>query len=148
MNLIIHCKIFFLKPMNEKTNVENQQLNISQKNYRESAENPTENLLGIFLRSCQDFRQMHLYFVFVYCLYLLKFVSNKYLTGFKTKPNLCPAKGFFYIEAQFKVKMFFFLFGVNREDGRSTIVSLLYWQTSQGPMADFPAFIASKSFDL
>ena len=44
--------------MNEKaTNVENhQQLNISQKNYRESAENPTENLLGIFLRSCQVFR--------------------------------------------------------------------------------------------
>ena len=34
------------------------------------------------------------------------------------------------------------------EDGRSTSVFLLYWQLSQGWMADFPAFIASKSFDL
>ena len=34
------------------------------------------------------------------------------------------------------------------EDGRSTSVFSLYWQTSQGRMADFPAFIASKSFDL
>ena len=34
------------------------------------------------------------------------------------------------------------------EDGRSTTVFSLYWQLSQGRMADFPAFIASKSFDL
>ena len=93
----------FQKTMNEKTSVENQQFNISQKNYRESAENPTENLLGIFLRTCQVSRQMHLYFVFVYCLYLLKFASNKYLTGFfLSKPSY-----FFLIEAQFKC--FFFI---------------------------------------
>ena len=34
------------------------------------------------------------------------------------------------------------------EDGRSMRVCLLYGQLSQGRMADFPAFIASKSFDL
>ena len=34
------------------------------------------------------------------------------------------------------------------EDARSTRVFLLYGQLSQGRMADFPAFIASKSFDL
>ena len=32
--------------------------------------------------------------------------------------------------------------------GRSTIVFSLYWKLSQGQMADFPVFIASKSFDL
>ena len=32
------------------------------------------------------------------------------------------------------------------EDGRSTCVFLLYGQLSQGRMADFSAFIASKSF--
>ena len=30
----------------------------------------------------------------------------------------------------------------------SVSVFLLYWQLSQGRMADIPAFIASKSFDL
>ena len=34
------------------------------------------------------------------------------------------------------------------EDGRSMSVFLLYGQLSQGRMVDFPAFIASKSFDL
>ena len=34
------------------------------------------------------------------------------------------------------------------EDGRSTSVFLLWWQLSQGWMANFPAFIASKFFDL
>ena len=34
------------------------------------------------------------------------------------------------------------------EDRRSTSVFSLYWQLSQGQMADFPAFIASRSFDL
>ena len=34
------------------------------------------------------------------------------------------------------------------EDGKSTSVFSLYGQISQGRMADFPAFIASKSFDL
>ena len=34
------------------------------------------------------------------------------------------------------------------EDGRSMSVCSLYGQLSQGWMADFPAFIASKSFDL
>ena len=34
------------------------------------------------------------------------------------------------------------------EDGKSTSVFSLYWQTSQGLMANFPAFIASKSFEL
>ena len=34
------------------------------------------------------------------------------------------------------------------EDGRSMSVFSLYWQTSQGQIAEFPAFIASKSFDL
>ena len=34
------------------------------------------------------------------------------------------------------------------EDGKSTSVFSLYGQLSQGRMADFPAFIASKSFDL
>ena len=34
------------------------------------------------------------------------------------------------------------------EDGRSTSVFSLYWQLSQGQMANFPAFIASNSFDL
>ena len=34
------------------------------------------------------------------------------------------------------------------EDGRSISVFLVYWQHSQGRMANFPAFIASKSFDL
>ena len=33
------------------------------------------------------------------------------------------------------------------EHGSSTSVFSLYWQLSQGRMADFPAFIASKSFD-
>ena len=32
------------------------------------------------------------------------------------------------------------------EDGRFTSICLLYGQLSQGRMADFPAFIASKSF--
>ena len=34
------------------------------------------------------------------------------------------------------------------EDERSTSVFSLYGQLSQGQMANFPAFIASKSFDL
>ena len=34
------------------------------------------------------------------------------------------------------------------EDARSTSVFLSYWQTSQGQMSNFPALIASKSFDL
>ena len=34
------------------------------------------------------------------------------------------------------------------EDGRFTSICLLYGQLSQGRMANFPAFIASKSFDL
>ena len=34
------------------------------------------------------------------------------------------------------------------EDGRSMSVFSLYWQLSLGRMANFPAFIASKSFDL
>jgi hypothetical protein len=34
------------------------------------------------------------------------------------------------------------------EDGRSTSLYSLYGQLSQGRMADFPALIASKSFDL
>ena len=34
------------------------------------------------------------------------------------------------------------------EDGTSMSLCLLYGQLSQGRMADFPAFIASKSFDL
>ena len=37
---------------------------------------------------------------------------------------------------------------LNTEDGRSTSVCSLYGQLSQGRMDDFPAFIASKSFDL
>ena len=37
---------------------------------------------------------------------------------------------------------------MSTEDGRSMSVFLLYWQTSQSRMADSPAFIASKSFDL
>ena len=35
-----------------------------------------------------------------------------------------------------------------REDGRSMSVFSLYWQLSLGRMANFPAFIDSKSFDL
>ena len=38
--------------------------------------------------------------------------------------------------------------GGTMEDGRSTSVFLLYWQISKDRMADFPTFIASKSFDL
>ena len=34
------------------------------------------------------------------------------------------------------------------EDGRSTSVCSLHGQLSQGQMANFPSFIASKSFDL
>ena len=34
------------------------------------------------------------------------------------------------------------------EDGRSTSIFLLYWQLSQRRLASFPAFIASKYFDL
>ena len=34
------------------------------------------------------------------------------------------------------------------DDGRSMSVFSLYWQLSLGRMANFPAFIASKSFDL
>ena len=34
------------------------------------------------------------------------------------------------------------------EDGRSMSVFSLYWQLSQSRMANFPAFKASKSFDL
>jgi hypothetical protein len=34
------------------------------------------------------------------------------------------------------------------EDERFTRIFLLYWQTSQGQIASFPALIASKSFDL
>ena len=35
---------------------------------------------------------------------------------------------------------------MSTEDGRSMCVILVYWQLSQ--MANFPAFIASKSFDI
>ena len=38
--------------------------------------------------------------------------------------------------------------GTGMEDGRSTRVLSLYGQISQGQMADFLAFIASKSFHL
>ena len=41
-----------------------------------------------------------------------------------------------------------YLSDLTTEDGRSTSVLSLYWQLSQGQMTDFPAFIASKSFDL
>ena len=34
------------------------------------------------------------------------------------------------------------------QDGRSMSVFLLYWQLSLGRMVNFPAFIASKSYDL
>ena len=34
------------------------------------------------------------------------------------------------------------------EDGRSINVFSVYWQLSQGRMANFLAFIASKSFNL
>jgi hypothetical protein len=44
------------------------------------------------------------------------------------------------------------LIGFNRvygtEDGRSMSVISLHRQLSQGRMADFPVFVASKSFDL
>ena len=41
------------------------------------------------------------------------------------------------------------LYDMTTEDGRSTSgVCSLYGQLSQGRMANFPAFIASKSFDL
>ena len=36
---------------------------------------------------------------------------------------------------------------VSMEDGRSTSLCSLYGQLSQGRMADFPVFLASKSFD-
>jgi hypothetical protein len=36
----------------------------------------------------------------------------------------------------------------NTEEGRSTSLCSLYGQLSQGRMANFPAFIASKSFEL
>ena len=39
-------------------------------------------------------------------------------------------------------------FASNAEDGRSTSVFSLYWQISLGQMVNFPAFIASKYFDL
>ena len=84
---------------------------------------------------------MHLYFVFVYCLYLLKFVSNKYLTGFKTKPNLCQATGLFLIEAQFEAKMFH-LFGVN------VYTQLLIFATNYGLWThdgEIPNYLCPKS---
>ena len=37
---------------------------------------------------------------------------------------------------------------ISTEDGRSTSIFLLYGQLSQGWMANFPAFIVSKSFGL
>ena len=42
----------------------------------------------------------------------------------------------------------FFFTHLTTEDGRSTSLCLLYGQLSQGLMANFPAFIALKSFDL
>ena len=46
------------------------------------------------------------------------------------------------------VFMHFLKANITTEDERSTSVFSLYWQISQGQMANFPAFIALKYFDL
>ena len=52
-----------------------------------------------------------------------------------------------HIDPKFRI-LFGNLSGKPTEDGRSTSVFSLWWQLSQDRMANFPAFIASKSFDL
>ena len=50
-----------------------------------------------------------------------------------------------FCSAHCRISIFCFL---STEDGRSTSIFLLYGQLSQDQMFNFPAFIASKSFDL
>jgi hypothetical protein len=63
----------------------------------------------------------------------------------KNKTNMKLAKCNFIV---YSLSVSVFSIGLFTEDERSMSVFLVYWQLSQSQMANFPAFIASKSFDL
>ena len=55
---------------------------------------------------------------------------------------------FLKLQSYAKYLMILMIVNMRMQDGRSTIVPIIYEQLSQGRMANRPAFIASKSFEL